>query len=429
VDDGPQSVDPAESGSAAESPDVPTAEPPTDTDAPAAEAPTDTTPVPPNEVTPSTDAELDAPTSRPPDASLDAAFDWRPTEPSVGRTVTFDASATAVPEGSEPSYAWRFGDGLTFEGPVVERRFETDDPQTVTLNVSLGPTTFSTATATVRPTRGDPPTARIDPSASELPLGEPVRFDGRRSTDEDGEIVTYAWTFSDGDQREGPSVARTFEAGSTVTVALTVTDDRGLSHTATTTYALGSQAAAVGPSPPPVPVEVVGLVVGATAAVFTFAGAVGSGVPPPPPSPPGPGFDAPRGERRNERSEGRDDRRRYRPPLRITRVRPSRSDPDSEFVELHNPTETPLSLGGAVVEGAGVVYEFEDGARIGADERLALYTGRGTDAPDGSVRYGGSAVSVLDAGVGCVTVRRGSVALGRRTYVGSVGRVRDALGR
>jgi serine protease len=56
-------------------------------------------------------------------------------------------------------------------------------------------------------------------------------FDGRGSSDADGSIEAYAWSFSDGGSASSSQVSRTFAAAGTYTVTLTVTDNGGLSAT------------------------------------------------------------------------------------------------------------------------------------------------------------------------------------------------------
>lgn len=52
-------------------------------------------------------------------------------------------------------------------------------------------------------------------------------FDGSASTDADGTINSYAWTFGDGTSGSGETVSKTYASGGTRTVTLTVTDNAG----------------------------------------------------------------------------------------------------------------------------------------------------------------------------------------------------------
>ena len=78
-----------------------------------------------------------------------AAFVFSPTNPRVGQSVNFNASASRGPAGSSiASYTWDFGDGsprVTTGSPVVSKTYGTAATYTVTLLV----TDSSGRTATV----------------------------------------------------------------------------------------------------------------------------------------------------------------------------------------------------------------------------------------------------------------------------------------
>ena len=57
-------------------------------------------------------------------------------------------------------------------------------------------------------------------------------FDGSGSSDADGATRSYAWVFGDGQSGAGTTVRHTFAASGTYTVALTVTDELGVTGTA-----------------------------------------------------------------------------------------------------------------------------------------------------------------------------------------------------
>ena len=68
-----------------------------------------------------------------------------------------------------------------------------------------------------------PPTAALTISADKLA----IQADGTASTDADGSIASYAWTFGDGATATGATVSHTYAGAGTYTVTLTVTDNRG----------------------------------------------------------------------------------------------------------------------------------------------------------------------------------------------------------
>jgi serine protease len=76
---------------------------------------------------------------------------------------------------------------------------------------------------------GTPPAENQPPVASFTVVcdGLACSFDGSGSTDVDGHVVSYAWTFGDGVAASGTPVAHTYAASGSYTVLLTVTDDDG----------------------------------------------------------------------------------------------------------------------------------------------------------------------------------------------------------
>ena len=74
---------------------------------------------------------------------------------------------------------------------------------------------------------------------SQSSAGIPLSFDGSGSTNPDGSIVSYAWDFGDTTTGSGPAPSHTYTAAGPYTVSLTVTDDDGLTNTATIDPATG----------------------------------------------------------------------------------------------------------------------------------------------------------------------------------------------
>ncbi|MDR9451713.1 MAG: PKD domain-containing protein, partial [Acidimicrobiia bacterium] len=64
--------------------------------------------------------------------------------------------------------------------------------------------------------------------------GEIITFDGSGSTDSDGTIVSYEWTFGDGGTGTGVSPTHIYATAGDWTVTLTVTDNDGAPDTDTT---------------------------------------------------------------------------------------------------------------------------------------------------------------------------------------------------
>jgi PKD repeat protein len=81
-----------------------------------------------------------------------------------------------------------------------------------------------------------PPTARIASSCN----GLACTFDGSGSTDADGSIASYAWTFGDGSTSTEASPHHAYAAPGTYSVRLTVTDSVGTSASTTSSVDVGA---------------------------------------------------------------------------------------------------------------------------------------------------------------------------------------------
>ncbi|HVF33316.1 MAG TPA: S8 family serine peptidase [Acidimicrobiales bacterium] len=82
----------------------------------------------------------------------------------------------------------------------------------------------------------DLPTAAFTSTTS----GLTVSVDGSSSSDPDGDPLSYAWTFGDGSTASGAKASRTYAAGGTYTVGLTVSDGRGGSATTSRSVTVSS---------------------------------------------------------------------------------------------------------------------------------------------------------------------------------------------
>ncbi len=143
--------------------------------------------------------------------------------------VRFDAGGSSDPDGTVQSYLWDFGDGSTSSSKVAEHTYLTASPPgtpfTVRLSVfdNLGLGHSQTMEFVV--SNRNPVGAIVN--------GEPLYatltsfFKGTSSTDPDGIVVGYSWSFGDGSTAEGGEASHVFAAAGVYNVTLTVTDDRG----------------------------------------------------------------------------------------------------------------------------------------------------------------------------------------------------------
>lgn len=71
------------------------------------------------------------------------------------------------------------------------------------------------------------PVASFTSSTSKTGKGQPVEFNASASTDPDGSISKYDWTFGDGATASGVQTSHTFNTNGNFTVELKVTDNKG----------------------------------------------------------------------------------------------------------------------------------------------------------------------------------------------------------
>ena len=88
---------------------------------------------------------------------------------------------------------------------------------------------------TTQPPTEQPPVAVIATSAERGEAPFTVELSGANSYDEDGSIVRYEWTFTEGEGETGSVIRRTFDQAGDYAITLTVTDNDGLSAQKTVT--------------------------------------------------------------------------------------------------------------------------------------------------------------------------------------------------
>jgi chitodextrinase len=82
--------------------------------------------------------------------------------------------------------------------------------------------------------QAEPPIADVGGPYDNVEVGIPFTFDGSGSTDPDGEITVYSWTFGDGGTGFGVAPKHTYLSADIYNVTLTVTDDDSMPVSETT---------------------------------------------------------------------------------------------------------------------------------------------------------------------------------------------------
>ena len=177
----------------------------------------------------------------------------------VGSTVNFDGSGSYAPVGRTiESYSWSFGSDATpasGTGVTPSCVYSTHGEKTVTLTVrdSGGDTDSDTLTVTVKAPpvadAGDDQTVELDSTTNSVR----VDFDGSKSYDPDdgtnpGDgIVSYDWSFGDGDGSTGSGAtpSHTYTSPGIYDVTLTVRDNEQVDASDTMTVAVKTPPVAV----------------------------------------------------------------------------------------------------------------------------------------------------------------------------------------
>ncbi len=173
-----------------------------------------------------------SPSPKPPNAVAKA----NPTNGQAPLAVQFKGSDSTDPDGTIVSYAWTFGDGGTSNVADPAHTYNTAGTYNAKLTVTDndGKTDDDTVTVTVTANGGgQPPNAVATADVTSGPAPLTVHFTGSGSTDPDGTIVSYAWTFNDGGTSNIADPTHTYNTAGNYTATLTVTDNDGLQDTAT----------------------------------------------------------------------------------------------------------------------------------------------------------------------------------------------------
>ena len=142
----------------------------------------------------------------------------------VDLSCSFDGSGSSDADGVVVGYDWSFGDGSDATGATVDHDFAAGGSYSVTLTVTDdgGATGVDSRDVTVTPGNVAP-----DASFTFSCVDLSCSFDGSGSSDADGVVVGYDWSFGDGSDATGATVDHDFAAGGSYSVTLTVTDDGG----------------------------------------------------------------------------------------------------------------------------------------------------------------------------------------------------------
>jgi len=170
------------------------------------------------------------------DWSFDAiSFEIVPAAPTTGtlQVVSFPSGAavrldgTAI--GSTPLDRGGVSPG-THTVQLTKSGYQTETRQ---VTITTGQTTPLQVTLVALPPANQSPSAAFTHSPASPGVSETVQFNGQGSSDPDGSIVAYAWSFGDGGTASGALASHAFAVNLTYQVTLTVTDDDGATGSVT----------------------------------------------------------------------------------------------------------------------------------------------------------------------------------------------------
>jgi PKD repeat protein len=153
----------------------------------------------------------------------------------TNNVCTFDGRASTDENKPTLSYAWNFGNGRTGSGALTT--FTYTGPGTFTPTLTVRDEYGATHATTLAPQTVVEPPGNTAPTAvitNPTCVGLVCAFSGATSSDPNvGDALTYSWSFGDGGTSTSASPTRTYAAGNTYTVTLTVKDGWGKESTTT----------------------------------------------------------------------------------------------------------------------------------------------------------------------------------------------------
>ncbi len=157
------------------------------------------------------------------------SFTITKSSPYAPSTVQADASGSSDSDGSITEYGWTVEGVAAGTGANLFHEFTSAGSFDITLTVTDndgGQASLSQTVQVESPPNTQPQASfTMSPTSGEAPLT--VAFDATGSSDSDGSVVDWDWTFGDGSSGAGETVQHEFTAAGSFTVVLRVTDNDG----------------------------------------------------------------------------------------------------------------------------------------------------------------------------------------------------------
>jgi PKD repeat protein len=142
-----------------------------------------------------------------------------------GLSCSFDATGSTDSDGTIQEFYWYFGDGTDGSGATTEHTYAAGGTYAVQLVVADDGGLTGYASEQVTVSVGAAPIAAFTVNCT----AALCNFDASGSSDDDGTIRTYSWSFGDGTWTSGstPTATHTYGLAGTYSARLAVTDDSG----------------------------------------------------------------------------------------------------------------------------------------------------------------------------------------------------------
>jgi len=160
-----------------------------------------------------------------------AEFDFSPQEPIEDETIDF-TDGSSSPDGEIIEWSWDFGDGATSDKQNPSHTYTEHGIYTVELTVTDDNDLSDSVDKEIKVEELDDPIADFSYSP-EIPVEDEIVEFTDQSTETDGEIVEWSWSFGDGTTSEEQNPSHTYGEYGIYTVEFTVTDENALSNSTT----------------------------------------------------------------------------------------------------------------------------------------------------------------------------------------------------
>lgn len=147
----------------------------------------------------------------------------------AGSPIAFGAAGSSDPDGTIASYSWAFGDGGNATSAAPSHTYAAAGTYTATLTVTdnLGATDTDQATVIVSTVGGNQAPVGEANGPYSGTVNTSIAFSAAGSSDPDGTIASYSWTFGDGGSATGATPTHVYTVVGNYTAVLTVTDNQG----------------------------------------------------------------------------------------------------------------------------------------------------------------------------------------------------------